>query len=194
MAGLFDWSTTAASNTTVDGVSIAEGMSAGNVNNAIRGLMAKVRASFAAGLESFLAGTAGLGIASGGTGATTAPTALSNLGGLSSTYRNAVMTTKTGAFTFADSDRGNGIRYTGAAAAGTLSAYATVAIEVGGVIPIRVAHNASGALAVTPGGAATIRIAGQTASVASVSFAIGSFGGIYHEATDLWVAYGNGIS
>lgn len=194
MAGLFDWSTTAGSNTTVGGVSIAEGMSAGNVNNAIRAAMAAIRASFATALESFLNGTSGLPVANGGTGAATASNALANLGGLSTTYRNATPTTKTGAFTFADSDRGNGIRYTGAAAAATLSAYATVPIEVGGVIPIRVAHNASGALAVTPGGAATIRIAGQTASVASVSFAAGSFGGIWHESQDLWVAYGSGIS
>lgn len=194
MAGLFSWSTTHGSNTSVDGTSIAEGMNAGNVNDAIRKVMAQIRSSFATGLESFLNGTAGLGIANGGTGATTASGALTALGGLESSYRNAAMTTKTGAFTFADSDRGKGIRYTGAAAAATLNQYATTPIEVGGVIPIRVAHNASGSLAVTPGGSATIRIAGQTASAASVSFAPGSFGGIIHEATDLWVAYGSGIS
>lgn len=39
---LDDWSQTAGSNTTVGGVSIAEGMTPGNVNNAIRGLMSEV--------------------------------------------------------------------------------------------------------------------------------------------------------
>lgn len=37
-----DWSTTAGSNVTVGGVSIAEGMSPGGVNNAIRGAMAEL--------------------------------------------------------------------------------------------------------------------------------------------------------
>ena len=40
---IFDWSTTAASNTTVDGVGIQEGMNGSAVNNAIRGLMRVVR-------------------------------------------------------------------------------------------------------------------------------------------------------
>lgn len=43
MPGVFDYSTTAASNTTVGGVSIAEGMAPGNVNNAIRAEMADAR-------------------------------------------------------------------------------------------------------------------------------------------------------
>ena len=40
-----DWSTTAASNTSVGGVSIAEGMSRASVNNAIRALMAEIAAT-----------------------------------------------------------------------------------------------------------------------------------------------------
>lgn len=43
MGGVLDWSTTPGSNTTVDGVSIAEGMQAGLVNNAMRAIMALVR-------------------------------------------------------------------------------------------------------------------------------------------------------
>lgn len=39
-----DWSATAASNTDIGGISIAEGCDAGNVNNAIRELMAQVAA------------------------------------------------------------------------------------------------------------------------------------------------------
>jgi len=43
MGGVLDWSTTPGSNTTVDGVSIAEGMQAGLVNNGMRAIMALVR-------------------------------------------------------------------------------------------------------------------------------------------------------
>jgi len=43
MGGVLDWSTTPGSNTTVDGVNIAEGMQAGLVNNAMRAIMALVR-------------------------------------------------------------------------------------------------------------------------------------------------------
>lgn len=44
-----DWSTTASSNSTVGGVSIAENWSANTVNNAIRGLMAEVAQGIADG-------------------------------------------------------------------------------------------------------------------------------------------------
>jgi hypothetical protein len=45
MMGIFDWSTgnTASDNDSVNGVSIAEGVLPGNVNNALRGLMRQIR-------------------------------------------------------------------------------------------------------------------------------------------------------
>lgn len=67
----FSWSATDTSNTTLDGVSVATGMSPANVDNAIRKLMAACRNSVAAGLQTFLAGSAGLGVANGGTGVAT---------------------------------------------------------------------------------------------------------------------------
>lgn len=39
-----DWSATPSANTTVDGINIAEGCPAGNVNGALRSIMASVRA------------------------------------------------------------------------------------------------------------------------------------------------------
>lgn len=42
VAAVSSWSTTAGSNSSVDGVSIAEGMAASGLNNALRGLMAEV--------------------------------------------------------------------------------------------------------------------------------------------------------
>lgn len=80
MPSLFDWSTTAASNVTVDGLNIAEGCPAANVNNGMRSIMALVRASFATGLQTFLDGTAALPVANGGTGGTTAAAARTALG------------------------------------------------------------------------------------------------------------------
>ena len=80
MASIFDFSSTAGSNTTVDGVNISDGMSAKNVDNAIRSLMAIIRQTFSSTLQSFLSGASALGISSGGTGATTAADARTNLG------------------------------------------------------------------------------------------------------------------
>jgi hypothetical protein len=72
---IFDWSATAASNTSCDSISIATGMSPGNVDNVFRSLMRIVRNSFSSALQTFLAGTAALPIANGGTAATSAAAA-----------------------------------------------------------------------------------------------------------------------
>jgi len=80
MAGLFNWSSTAGSNTTVDGVNIAEGCPAGNLNNGIRSVMAMIRSTFSQTLEGFLAGTSALSLTAGGTSATSASGARTNLG------------------------------------------------------------------------------------------------------------------
>ena len=85
MASIFDFSSTAGSNTTVDGVNISDGMSAKNVDNAIRSLMAIIRQTFSSTLQSFLSGASALGVSSGGTGATTAADARTNLGAAAST-------------------------------------------------------------------------------------------------------------
>jgi len=80
MGSLFDWSSTASSNTTVDGINVNTGMPVSNVDNAIRSLMALIRQSFSATLQNFLSGASALGISSGGTGSTTAADARTALG------------------------------------------------------------------------------------------------------------------
>lgn len=83
MPGIFDWSATPSSNTTVDSINIAEGCPAGNVNNAMRSIMALVRQSFSSTLANFFAGTSALAVANGGTGATDAAGARTALGAAS---------------------------------------------------------------------------------------------------------------
>lgn len=84
MPGIFDWSATPSSNTTVDSINIAEGCPAGNVNNALRSIMGLIRQSFSSTLANFFAGTSALAIANGGTGATDAAGARAALGAASS--------------------------------------------------------------------------------------------------------------
>lgn len=84
MPSLFDWSSTAASNTTVDGINIAEGCPAANVNNGMRSIMALVRDTFSSALQTFLDGSAALPIANGGTGGLTASAARTALGAAAS--------------------------------------------------------------------------------------------------------------
>ena len=43
MAGIKDYSTTAANNTSIGGVSVAEGMLPSNINNALRAITADIR-------------------------------------------------------------------------------------------------------------------------------------------------------
>lgn len=191
MPSLFDWSTTAASNTTVDGVSIAEGMSPANVNNGMRAIMSLVRQTFATALQNFLAGSAALPIANGGTAAVTASAALTALGGLSSTYRAAVPTTKTAAFTFALADEGAGARYTGGAADATINPVASTAYTVGAVILVR--NAGSGVLTLKRGAAVVLKIGGLTLDQ-DVAVAVGGMCSLYHEATNTWVASGAGLT
>ena len=69
-----EWSATPADNTDISNINIAEGCSPANVNNAIRSVMAQVK--------DLQAGTSGdtIPITAGGTGATTASAARTNLG------------------------------------------------------------------------------------------------------------------
>jgi hypothetical protein len=193
MAGIFAWSTSAGSNTSVGGVSIPTGMSPANVDNALRAIAAEVRVSFHADLETFLNGTAALPVANGGTGATSAATGLAALGGLATSYKGLPFTAKTGAFTFATTDEGVGIRYTGSAAAATINPVSSTAYTVGAVIPVRVAHNSSGALTLTRGSGVSLRIAGQTTDQ-NVTCAVGSYAVLIHESSNVWLVVGTGIS
>lgn len=190
MAGIFSWSSTAGSNTTVDGVSIAEGMAPSGLNNAIRGLMKVVRDTFSSSLESFFLGSA-LPIANGGTAASSASGALASLGALSSTYRDLPVTAKTGAFTLADADRGSLLRYSGGAASLTINPNGTTAITTGGVIVV--VNRGSGTLTTAKGVGVSLYLAG-TNSDANVSIPVGAVATFTKTDTNEWLVGGSGVT
>jgi hypothetical protein len=195
MASLFDWSSTASSNTTCDGIGTNTGMSPANVDNVFRSIMALVRNSFASALQSFLAGSAPLPIANGGTAATTASTALASLGGLSSSYRDLVRTDKAAGWTFADSERGYGIAYIpsplSTPATATINPEGTTAITYGAVYVI--ANYATAALTITAGSGVTLKVNGGAAASSAVIAANG-IATLIKWGTDNWTITGPGVS
>jgi hypothetical protein len=193
MAGIHAWSPDAGTNTSVAGININTGMSPANVDNAIRAAMSEIKVSFASGLETFFTGVTALPIANGGTAATSAAAALTSLGALAATYKGIPMTAKSSAFAFAIADEGVGCRYTGAAAAATINPVSTTAYTVGAVIPVRNAHNATGALTLTRGLGVSLRIAGLTTDQ-NIALAVGGYGVLIHEASDVWLFVGTGAS
>jgi hypothetical protein len=106
-----EWSATPANNTDIDGINIAEGCAPSGINDAIRELMAQVKDLYA--------GTTGdaTAIAGGGTGATSASAARTNLGlaiGTDVQAYDAQLSTLAGASadraTFLASEQGFGFR------------------------------------------------------------------------------------
>lgn len=191
MPSLFDWSSTAASNTAIDGINCNTGMSPGNVDNLFRSIAAIVRASFSSALQNFLAGSAALPIANGGTGGTSASAALTGLGALDDDYRDLPAVTKTAAFTFANAERAYKISYTGAAAAATIDPHATTAINEGAVFVIR--NAGSGALTITRGSGVSLYVNGSTTS-ANGALAVGGVATLIKWGTDTWTVTGPGLS
>jgi hypothetical protein len=188
---IFDWSTTAANNTTIDGIDSDTGTSPANVDNLFRAMAAIIRNTFSSALQTFLAGTAALPVANGGTAATSASAALTSLGALASTYRDLPLTTKTAAWTFADSERGGRINYTGAAAAATINPNASTSITDGATYVIR--NAGSGAITVTRGSGVTLKVNGGTSS-ANATIAVGGLATLIRWGTDDWSISGSGVS
>lgn len=119
-----EYSATAANNTDVANINIAEGCSPANVNNAIRGMMAHLK-DFQAGN---VAGNA-LAIAGGGTGAETASAARTNLGAATS-GANSDITSLTGLTTALSTSQG-GTALTSFTSGGAMYATSTSALTTG---------------------------------------------------------------
>lgn len=191
MPSLFEWSSTASSNTSCDGVNINTGMSPANVDNALRSIMALIRSSFASALQNFLAGSAALPIANGGTGGTTPDSALAALGALADDYRDIVPVSKSSDFTFANSERGGAIVWTGAGGTATLNPVATTPINLGAVFPI---HNrGTGSLTISRGSGVTL-LKNGSASSANATLAVGATASLVQWYQDHWTITGSGVS
>lgn len=66
MADIFDWSATAANNTSIDGINCNTGMSPGSVDNVLRSIAAIVRNTFVSSWEGlFAATTSGIPVSNG---------------------------------------------------------------------------------------------------------------------------------
>jgi hypothetical protein len=191
MASIFDWSATDSANTGVSGININTGMDPKNIDNAIRAAMAVIRGSFAAALQNFLAGTAALPVANGGTGGTDSASALAGIGALASTYRDLPISARSAAFAFADSDRATAINYTGAAAAATINPNATTAITTGATIVVR--NAGTGALTLTRGSGVTLKKNGSATSADAI-LAVGGVATLVKWGTDDWTVTGSSIS
>jgi hypothetical protein len=195
MASIFDWSSSASSNTSVDGININTGMSPSNVDNALRSIVGAVRSSFAAALQNFLAGTAALPVANGGTGGTDSASALAGLGALSSDYRDLPYRSASASFALADSDRGGGVEWTGGAGTCTLNPHATTAIgSTGKVAVIVVFNNGTGALTITRGSGVNLKKNGSTTSADIILAPGGQVTLCKFGVTDNWTGTGSNVS
>jgi hypothetical protein len=75
-----EWSSTAGSNTDIDGINLAEGMLPSDVNNAMREMMAQLKDLQAANPTYYTSDSDAIAVGAGGTGAITAASARTNLG------------------------------------------------------------------------------------------------------------------
>jgi hypothetical protein len=112
---------------------------------------------------------------------------------LADTYKGIPMVAKAAGFTLDDDNEGIGYRYVGGAAAATIDPVGTTPYTVGAVFPIRNAHNSTGSLTITRGAGVSLRIAGQTTDQ-NIAVAVGGYCSLIHEASNVWVATGAGIS
>lgn len=184
----FSWSATDSSNTSVDGMSVNTGMSPGNVDNALRKIMAACRNSVASALQTFLAGTAALPIANGGTGATSAAAALTSLGALDDDYRDCPLVSKSSSFNIDNTERANAINYSGGAGTCTVRAFATHPVNSGAVYPLR--NSGTGALTFD-GSAVTMCVNGANTGSASAVMSPGGRATLMYWGGDVWSLDGN---
>jgi hypothetical protein len=184
--GVSSYSLNPAENTSVNGVDISENCAAAGLNDAIRAIMADIRAwTDQQGIDFPIA------IDQGGTGAVSASAALAALGGLAATYRQLPQSTKSGDFTF-DLTQGAGhVYYTGTGHTATVPANGTVAFPTG--TTLTVVNNGSGALVIARAGSVVLKWA-ATGADANRSLAVGGMATLLKVAGDTWFITGAGLS
>lgn len=166
--GVGSYNSNPALNNQINGIDIGEFSNAAGYNDALRQIMADIAAWIVS------------------------PGLLASLGGLDVSFRDINPITKSGAFTFADAERGRGITFNGASpAAATINQNATTPITLGAIYPLY--NSGSANLTLTRAGATQLFKNGGTTS-ADVVLAPGAEAVLKKWGTDVWTVIGLGIT
>ena len=189
MVDITTWSETPASNTTVDGVNIAENCSPGNLNNAIRSVMGGVKTyslSIVATYAPLSGATLTSPIINGGT--FNAASIVNDTGTIATNsvgFRGIPANAKTGAYTLLLTDCGKHISITTGGVA--IPANGTTAFPIGTTIGVYNDSASTQSITITTD---TLRLGGS-ASTGTRTLAIRGFASLVKVNTTEWVALGN---
>lgn len=189
MVDITTWSETPASNTTVDGVSIAENCSPGNLNNAIRSVMAGVKTWTLSVISTYaplISATLTTPTINGG--AINAASTVSDTGTIATNsvgFRGIPANAKTGAYTLLLTDCGKHISITTGGVA--IPANGTTAFPIGTTIGVYNDSASTQSITITTD---TLRLGGS-ASTGTRTLAIRGFASLVKVNTTEWVALGN---
>lgn len=182
-----DWDVTAANNTDIAGVNIAESCPAAGINDAIRTVMSQ--------FATWLAASTGPLLKTGGTmtgsilGMLNASTVLDGAGVARFVgYRNTPLTAKSASYTLALTDVGQGISTT---AAVVIPLNAAVAFAIGDMVAVY--NNSSSSITISITATGTLRLGGSATS-GSRTLAQRGYCTLLKVGTDEWVALNGGIS
>lgn len=189
MVDVTTWSETPASNTTVDGVSIAENCSPANLNNAIRSVMAGVKTYTLTVSTTYAPLTSATLTTPTINGATiNAASTVSDSGTIATTsvgFRGMPQLTKTANYTLGLTDSGKHISITTGGI--VIPANASVAFPVG--TPIGIYNDSASTQTITIT-SDTLRLGGTT-STGTRTIAVRGFVSLVKVAATEWVALGN---
>lgn len=181
------WDTTAANNTDVGGVDIAEGCAPSGINDAIRAVMSQIATWLAAASGPLL--KTGGAVTGAITGMLTGSTIQDGAGVARYVgYRALPLTAKTTSYQIALTDVGQGVSTT---AGVTVPPNATTAFLVGDTVVIY--NNSGSAITITQGAGVTLRLV-ASASSGNRSLAQRGICSLIKVGTDEWVASGSGVS
>ena len=208
-----DWDSTAANNTDIGGINIAEGCLAAGINDAIRAVMAQIKAFITGALfyTPNAGTTGGVRVAGNPTSGNAIlqfvdSTATNQWGYISVTssgimnftdsggiarpigYRNIPLTTKTTSFQIDLPYVGEGISTT---AGITVPPNSTTAFTIGDTVTIY--NNSASSITITPGAGVTLRLVG-TSTTGSRTVAQRGLCTLLKIGVDEWVASGGGVS
>ncbi len=181
-----DWDATAANNTDIGGINIAEGCPAAGVNNAFREMMAQLKTYFTAKFALYLPLAGGtmtgaiLGMSTGSTVKDGAGT------GRYVGYRNIPLRAASAQQTLVLTDAGAGISITTGGIIIPLNA--TVAFAVGDIIAIY--NNSASTQQITITATGTLRLGGTT-STGARTLAVRGLATLLKVDTDEWIAKGD---